>query len=59
MAFPDNIIAAEAALNEHELDWQCSMFARRHLHSSESQLRAEIERIARAHPESQESFRDK
>jgi hypothetical protein len=47
MTLPHQIISAERHLEDlHDIEWQCAMFARQHMHSSERQLRREIARIA-------------
>ena len=47
MTLPHHIISAERHLEDlHNIDWQCAVFAREHMNSSETQLRREIARIA-------------
>ncbi len=47
MTLPHQIISAERHLEDlHNIDWQCAVFAREHMNSSETQLRREIARIA-------------
>jgi len=47
MPLNDIISTAETSLNElHEIEWRCGQFAQQHMHSSERELRTEINRIA-------------